>query len=186
MQFEADLISFLQCGGEGWITFFKIVTLFASWLGFAVALAIIFFRDKKLSYLFFITFFVGLAINIALKFIIARPRPFDSYDNILNLGNEKGFSMPSSHALCAGMISVFICFVSFKTTKNVFTKVISVVAMLLYYALICISRMMLGVHYLTDVIVGGIVGSLLAVISILLYNIFMKKMEKRHGKDNAK
>ncbi len=186
MQFEAELISFLQGSGEGWITFFKIVTLFASWLGFSIALAFIFFKDKKLSYLFFITFFVGLAVNIALKFIIARPRPFDSYDNILNLGNEKGYSMPSSHALCAGMISVFVCVTTFKATKGKFTRAISVVAMLLYYALIAVSRMMLGVHYLTDVITGGIVGALLALMAVLLYNIFIKKWRRQHGKDNEK
>ncbi len=184
MQFEADLITFLQGSGEGWITFFKIVTLFASWLGFSIALAFIFFKDKKLSYLFFITFFVGLAVNIALKFIIARPRPFDSYDNILNLGNEQGYSMPSSHALCAGIIAVFICITTFKSTKSKLTRSLSIVAMLLYYALIALSRMMLGVHYLTDVITGGIVGALLALLAFLLYNIFIRKMEKKHGKNN--
>ncbi len=186
MKFEAELITFLQGAGEGWITFFKIVTLFASWLGFAIALMVLYSKNKKLSYAFFITFFVGLAINIALKFIIARPRPFDSYSNILNLGNEDGYSMPSSHALCSAMISVFICYMTFKASKNKFTRAISIVAMLLYYALICISRMMLGVHYLTDVLAGGIVGTLLALVGILLYNIIIKKLENKHGKNDQK
>ena len=45
---EIEIIYALQGAGEGWITFFKIFTLFGSWLGFAVALMPLFFKDRKL------------------------------------------------------------------------------------------------------------------------------------------
>ncbi len=183
MRFEAEFILFLQGAGEGWITFFKLITLLASWLGLFVVFVAIFVKNKKLSLAYVATFVTALILNIVLKQLIARPRPFDSYDAIINFGNEKGFSMPSSHALCAGVISVFVCYLVFNLYKSKLTRTLSILCMLLYFAMIALSRMILGVHYLTDVIAGGVLGALLAAIGIILYNVINKRLEKRNGKN---
>jgi len=49
MLFEAKIIEVLQAGtSEFWLYFFRIITIFGSWLGFALALLFIFFKNKKL------------------------------------------------------------------------------------------------------------------------------------------
>ena len=50
--------------------------------------------------------------------------------------------------------------------------------MILILGTIMLSRLVLGVHFLTDTIVGMIEGILLAIIAILLYNYYKKKGNK--------
>ncbi len=184
MKFEANIIEFLQAGSNDfWLYFFKIVTLFGSWLGFALALLLIYFKKKSFSYAFFVTFGCGVGINFVFKNIIMRPRPFVTWDTIMNLGGSSGYSMPSGHSCSAMIIAVFIGYMAIKYGKSKWTKVCVPIIMTLYFALIALSRIFLGVHYLTDVIAGGCEGLIVAIIGILLYNLVMKK-RKTNGKTN--
>ncbi len=184
MKFEADIIEFLQAGSNDfWLYFFKIVTLFGSWLGFALALLIVYFKKKSFSYAFFLTFGCGVGLNFILKNIIMRPRPFVTWEGIMNLGGVAGYSMPSGHSCSAMIIAVFISYLAIKYAKNRWTKVCVPIIMTLYFALIALSRIFLGAHYLTDVIAGGCEGLIVAIIGILLYNLVMKK-RKINGKAN--
>ncbi len=184
MKFEANIIEFLQAGSNDfWLYFFKIVTLFGSWLGFALALLVVYFKKKSFSYAFFVTFGCGVAINYVLKNIIMRPRPFVTWDSIMNLGGASGFSMPSGHSCSAMIIAVFISYLAIRYAKNRWTKVCLPIIMTLYFALIALSRIFLGAHYLTDVIAGGCEGLIVAIIGILLYNLVMKK-RNANGKAN--
>lgn len=183
MKFEAEIIRWLQSGmNEGWLTLFKIITLFGSWLGFAVALAFIFYRKKSLSYAFAITFLFGTLFNLAIKHIFCRSRPFDKYSFIQNLANESGFSMPSSHATLAAIIAVFFIYCIVKMAISKHLKATLITFVVLFSMLVCLSRMVLGAHYLTDLIAGVCEGVILAVIGIIVYNVIMKKLEKRRNK----
>ena len=183
MEFEADIIKFLQANaGSGWITFFQIITMFGSYLGFLIAFIIIFIRNRKLSYWLAITFAVGSVINFALKMIIARPRPFDTYSFISNLDGEDGFSMPSGHSLCSGMFATFLIYHLWQHKKDILTRTLGTICLSFFSMLIGFSRMILGVHYLTDVIVGIIVGIMFAIVAIWVYNRVEKSNTK--GKEN--
>lgn len=186
MQFEADLIMFLQSSGESWITFFKLVTLFGSWLGFLTVFIYLFFKARKVSLVYAATFLFGVLTNLGVKSLVKRPRPFDSYNTIINFGNESGFSMPSSHAICAAIIAVFVCYVIFKTNKSTFTRVMSVVGMSLYFLFVALSRMVLGVHYLTDVLAGGAVGAIISIVALVLLTLYTRRMERRNGNNKQK
>ena len=107
---EIEIIYALQGAGEGWITFFRIFTLLGSWLGFAVALMPLFFKDRKLSFAYVATFVFSVLFNLALKAIIARPRPFDSFEDVINYAGADGYSMPSSHAMCGAIIATFLIY----------------------------------------------------------------------------
>ncbi len=180
MLVEAKIIEFLQSNASvGWIAFFKNFTMLASILGLVVFAIIIFCKDKKLSFWFILTFGFVALFNLCIKYIFKRPRPFDSYDYIFNFGNEKGYSMPSSHSAIAGMITVFICYLAFKYSKSIAIRVLTIIVMVLFTAMICLSRMVLGVHYLTDTIAGVAEGVLIGFASIKSYMEISKRIKVR-------
>ena len=183
MKFEADLIRFLQANaGSGWITIFQIITMLGSYLGFLIAFVIIFVRNRNLSYCLALTFVAGALVNFVLKMIIARERPFETYSFISNLDSADGFSMPSGHSLCGGMFATFLTYHLWREKKDALTRTLGTICMALFPAIIGFSRMILGVHYLTDVVVGIIIGIMFAIAAIWVYNRVEKRKTK--GKEN--
>ena len=179
MKFEADLIRFLQGNlNPIWVIFFQIITLFGSVLGLAVSFLLIFVKDKKLAICLLIAYFLSQLLNRILKRIILRDRPFVSYDDIVNYGEESGFSMPSGHSVGASLCLVFLIYYIFSLKLQKSDKIIYSISLVFLLFTIALSRMVLGVHYLTDIIWGIIIGILFAIISILLYNVIVKKSSK--------
>ena len=119
-------------------------------LWFLVA-AILFWsgREKKsvmiMSLLLLAGFFAGI-----LKVLIARPRP----TQVLQLIAETGYSMPSGHATLSATVATYAWFSSW-IQKNI--KILLIVLAIL----ISISRLYLGVHYLSDVLAGIALGIIL-------------------------
>ena len=180
MKFESDIIRFLQTNATtGWISFFQIVTLFGSFLGLAIVSVVIFVKNKKLCIALLITFTVASIINHFLKAIIGRIRPFDAYTDIINYGNEDGYSMPSGHSLCAGIYATFLVYTLFKYNKNTWTRILGTLAYGSLTFLIVFSRMVLGVHYISDIIAGLSLGIIFAIFAIIVYNVVMKKRFNR-------
>lgn len=179
MKFEASIIEFLQGNiGAGWITVFQIITMLGSYLGIFITFLILFIKNKKLSAVFLVTVVFALIFNSLLKMIVCRNRPFDDYSTILNYGNEDGYSFPSGHCVCAGVISMFLFYSILTSTKRMSTKILAGIDGLLFCLLIALSRMVLGVHYLTDTLAGIIIGIIFAIGIILLYNMLRKKSKR--------
>lgn len=179
MQFEHDIIKFLQSNASpNWISFFQAVTMLGSFLGFIITFIIVFIKNKKLSVALALTFAIGAIVNRFIKGIIARPRPFDVYEDIINYGLEEGYSFPSGHSLCVGIFITYIFYTLLKTTKNKCTISLGAISLVLLASLVAFSRMVLGVHYLSDTIMGILLGILFAFLSILVYN-YIEKNRKR-------
>ena len=179
MAFEYDLIRFLQANASpNWISFFQTVTLLGSYLGLLVTFIIVFAKNRKYSFALLLTFAVGSVLNHILKSIVARARPFDVYLDIINFGGEDGFSFPSGHSLCAGIYATFLFFTLIKSTKNKWTIFLGGTTIFLTAMLVILSRMVLGVHFLTDVLTGFILGVLFALIGIWVSNIIEKYFKK--------
>ncbi len=171
MKFEYDIITFFQANATpGWLAFFQTVTLLGSYLGLLITFIIVFLKNKKLTIPLVLVFIVGSAINFGLKHIIARSRPFDTYSDIVNYGNEDGYSMPSGHSLCAGIFTTFLIYTLFISAKSKWTLGLGTFTIILFPLLVALSRMVLGVHYFTDTLMGLCLGSLFAIISILIFN----------------
>lgn len=181
MQFEVDIITTLQSvASEGLTVFFQIISLFGSYLGFVILLLLFFTLDRKFSYVFGVCFLSGVGLNYILKTIIARPRPFVDHAEIMNLTDTLGHSMPSSHALCVIVLSVFLCYYIFKRTRSPLWRTFAIVFCVTMIALTWISRMYLGMHYLTDIFVGAIIGGVISTIGI----IFQEKYEKKRKQND--
>lgn len=183
MDFESDIIRFLQSNAtNGWTTFFQIVTLFGSFLGLFVSFFIIFSKNKKLAVVLVFTFAVASVLNHVLKALIGRARPFDTYNDIVNLGNEDGFSMPSGHSLCVGIYVGFLIYFLCQNIKDLPSRILGSVALGLIGVLVAFSRMVLGAHYLTDVVAGFFLGIMFAIVGIIVYNVVIKiKTKKMHN-----
>lgn len=176
MKFESDIIRFLQTNATaGWINFFQAITLLGSFLGLIITLIILLKQNRHLCIPLLITFAVASVINHVLKAIIARSRPFDVYGDIINYAGEDGYSMPSGHSLCAGIFGTYLVYSLFKINKDKLTRILGTIFYSLMTVLIMFSRMVLGVHYISDVIAGAILGIMFAFISIIVYNVVIKK-----------
>ena len=107
-----------------------------------------------------------IIVNGVLKYLIARPRPFVTYDEVVPLANILSeHSFPSGHtALVFSM-----AFVIYKLFPEIYGKVAIVIA-----CLVGLSRVYLGVHYPSDVVAGVIVGYVVAEIVEMITRKFCK------------
>lgn len=94
------------------------------------------------------------------KILLHRPRPDIAYYV------QDGFSFPSGHATIAVALYGFCAYVLIRTTSSWSRKVAYVVGACFLIGLIGLSRIYLGVHYLSDVLAGYTVGFLWLLIAI--------------------
>ncbi len=109
-------------------------------------------KDLKLkSYKTGISLLLAGTLSTALKITIQRPRPFATYPNIIYKKGEAGsYSFPSGHTNFA--------FATATSLSLAFPKWYIVVPAYAYAAAVGYSRMYLGVHYPSDVLVGALIG----------------------------
>lgn len=181
MGFEVEFIKFLQSGlSTGWISVFQVITLLGSWLGLLISFIIIFKTKKIMACLMVIAFILAVIINFAIKNIVCRPRPFESFDFIVNYGSEQGYSMPSGHSSAVAVMAVFLITYLCQTKLKTSTKIFGCFTTIIIALLVAFSRIVLGVHYVTDVLIGLIEGAIIALILILIYNFYIYKIQKQY------
>jgi undecaprenyl-diphosphatase len=93
-----------------------------------------------------------------LKFLIRRPRPEGEWGQIYRRSDPHSF--PSGHAARASMLTVLILL-----TGNIGIGL----GLLVWAILVGISRIALGVHFLSDIIVGSGIGVLMAFIVFIIF-----------------
>ena len=142
-------------------------------LGLALSIGIfLVFRGK-------IPYAIALAISVlgagatalVIKETVERARPERMYQAYA----ETGFSFPSGHATLAAAFYGFLIYLLWRMMPAGFARTASVSALALLIALISFSRLYLGVHYLSDVIGGLLLGGLFVWIGILV----VKKIAKQ-------
>ena len=102
------------------------------------------------------TFLASAFITIASKSIIKRDRPYVTHPSIQPLSVEGSYSMPSAHTSSA--------FATATSLSMAYPKWYVVVPSFVWASSVGYSRMHLGVHYPSDVLVGALVGSGSAVL----------------------
>ncbi len=108
--------------------------------------------------------FISLAISIfifnnILKIIIRRPRP-----NVLRLVKERNFSYPSGHAMIS--LLFYITVIVLINKSNIKHKKLINVILVVIIILIGISRVYLGVHYITDILGGYLISASILILTL--------------------
>ncbi|BBE31057.1 phosphatase PAP2 family protein [Tepiditoga spiralis] len=148
------------------IFFTKIGNLGMIWILISL-LFLIFKSTRKIGIVSLLSLFFSFIIsNLFLKHLIARPRPFTTYDLKILIPLPKDFSFPSGHA-SASFASAFGIFLS--SNKKSLKWVVITLA-----SLIAFSRIYLSVHYFIDVISGVGIGIFCGYLSIKIYEKIMK------------
>ncbi len=122
-----------------------------------------------------VAFGVNTALTLGIKYITERNRPFVIYPNYFHPPRavETGYSFPSGHTSFAFATATSLCMV--------FPKWYFIIPAYAWALSTGWSRMYLGVHYPTDVLMGAITGSLSSFLSFKLEKWLSKK-----GKPNTK
>ena len=111
-----------------------------------------------------IIFLFGNFLNFSLKFLFHSPRPYWVSDQVNAYSHENSFGLPSGHAQIAATMWGWL---AVEIKKRWFT----VIALILIF-LIGVSRLFLGVHFLSDVLLGWTLGGLL----VWIYSTYQKKV----------
>lgn len=96
----------------------------------------------------------GILLNLFLKNIFLRPRP--DFPNAFY--HESGYSFPSGHAMMSVLFYGMTAYLLIRATKSWKWKISLSMGTLTLILLIGLSRLALGVHYLTDVLGGWAAG----------------------------
>lgn len=105
-------------------------------------------------------------VVIALKYIVARPRP----EGVFRAVGEIGYSFPSAHAALSVALFGFLCYLLFYRTTNATLRRLGVVFAATLSFMIGFSRLYLGVHYLSDIVAGFAIGGVFLWLGILVAN----------------
>lgn len=148
-----------------------VITQFGSFLVLALMSIGLLLNEKTRRYYsipIFVSITISTLLNQTLKFLIEKPRP-----DILRLIEENGYSFPSGHAMVTMTFYTMIILLTLKYIKNIKLKYSIILISISLIILIGLSRIYLGVHYLTDVFAGWTLGFMIALI---IYKLFKEKV----------
>ena len=138
-----------------------------------IAITILLFfviKNKKIPFMFAINLVEAFLTSQVFKFVFRRTRP-----DVLTLVSASGYSYPSGHTMVSTAYFAFITYLLCKKVKRKIDKIGLIIFSSVMLLLIGFSRVYLGVHYLSDVI-GGI---LLGIAFLMLYLTIINKEDDK-------
>ena len=155
---------------SGATTFFTIMTIIGGPLGLAVLLTIIAAtlaikrRWRWLIYLA-ITAGGGALLNLELKRYFARARP----DVAEMLRRANGYSFPSGHAMGSAVAFGALAYLAFRAIRSWPAKAAVIAFLYTLLAAVALSRVYLGVHWISDVLAGVTAGTVWVTTTTVAY-----------------
>lgn len=143
---------FLAHSGDSW---FWILGLGILWL-----LGTDYWRERALALL--VGILITAVLVMAMKFSIRRSRPVGEWGNIYRSTDPHSF--PSGHAARATMLAVMMAGMG-PTWLGAL--------LILWAPFVSLARVSMGVHYLSDVVAGTIIGILIAVGILYVQLVFL-------------
>jgi membrane-associated phospholipid phosphatase len=160
--------------------FFFVITQLGGLIIWGVGLGIIVFlvyREKNWQprvAVWVIALLGGQLLNLALKAWFARPRPV--FDN--PIATAAFYSFPSGHAMMSIITYGLAAYFLIVNTQRRSRKLLILTITVLIVALVGLSRLYLGVHYLSDVGAGYAAGGVWLITCITALD-FLKFRENR-------
>ena len=121
-------------------------------------------KGKKVAVLAIIALITGYFLTEILKYIVARPRPFDVLGGVRVLAPIGDYSWPSGHSVASFTVATII-------GKEY--GLIYFIIFIIFAGLVAFSRVYNGVHYPSDVISGALIGILIGLVFLRYKNEIM-------------
>jgi undecaprenyl-diphosphatase len=117
----------------------------------------------------------GLALDMVLKMRFDRPRP-----HVFAWGtNAVSSSFPSGHAMSATIVYSTVAYLAARLQHRRWARWLTMFIAVIVIALICFSRLYLGVHYPSDVLAGVVIGFAWAGFCMALLEAIQKFSQRR-------
>ncbi len=132
-----------------------------SWFWFPTLIILWFFSSSNWKHWEVVEFFgiLGLAgVVLAIKFLVRRERPQGEWGGIYR--NTDPHSFPSGHAARAFLIPVL---------ASVLAPPWLAAVLWVWAPLVALARVAMGVHYLSDVLAGAVLGLIVALVGLQIY-----------------
>jgi undecaprenyl-diphosphatase len=158
----STVVSFL--GVPGW--FFLLIGATSLWLWRR--------GDRRLAIYLVSTNLIGGAIDTVVKVVVDRPRPeFEE-----PIAHAIGKSFPSGHAMATtvGYGSLLLVFMPFIPAR---ARSWAIGGYFVWVAMMCASRLGLGVHFLSDVLGGFVLGLAWLAAATAAFNIWRVERRKK-------
>ena len=149
----------------------------AGLLFIALGLVMLLFKStRKAGFSALCAMIIGLVVvNFTIKPLVSRPRPWVVIEGFVNLVEEKDpNSFPSGHTNAAFAFALALCVAAPKR----WMKIAAVCAA----AVMGLSRLYVGVHFPSDVLVGALIGSLCGLAGAYIVKIVWARIEPRFRK----
>ena len=204
MGWEADLLLYIQNNIRSDLLnpFMTLLTHTGDYGALMIALAVVLVlipRTRRIGVIAGISLAIeALLTNLLIKNIVARTRPYDEIDGLVNLiERQKDFSFPSGHTGSAFAVMGAILFIAIlglpiaakngdlsRSKMSTAYKIVAVLA-IIYAAALAFSRLYVGVHYPTDVLGGIILGLATSIIAYFVYRFVIRKLALRKAKNTS-
>jgi len=132
-------------------------------------LFIILIKKKKYPLAITINLIAVFITSQLAKAIVERDRPLDM------LVSAPGYSYPSGHSMVGLAYFSFLSYLVIKYIPNKIVKIILPIVFTITILLVDFSRIYLGVHYLSDVLAGFLLGAIYLIIFINIYPLEEQK-----------
>lgn len=127
-----------------------------------VLTGVLWFRGQRRSAILVAVATIGAALlSSIIKVLISRPRPAPLHP----VEHAAGYSFPSGHTLTSMVVIGVVLVVLLPRVSSVWKMPIAAAAFVLAAA-VGLSRLMLGVHYLTDVVGSWLIGGVWLLVLI--------------------
>ena len=131
-----------------WAAVIVFMSIFTGWKG------------KKIALIIVISFLIIMPLNTLFKYFFERPRPSIEVQE-LGILPKNDFAYPSGHASIVSAGAAILLILFRKEKELLFSLILAAEA-----ALVCISRIYVGDHFLFDVVGGILLGVGIALLSI--------------------
>ena len=155
--------------------FFRVITFLgspASALAVSAVVCAVLYRRRLLVQAALLPLVLAGAelLNLGLKLAFHRPRPEVAFVTI------DTYSFPSGHAMVSSAAYGALAYIAWPYLRSSRQRVLLVLGTSVFVALICFSRLYLGVHYLSDVLAGAAGGVFWLSVSVAVMTMWGERL----------
>ena len=158
MQSDKQVSILIHRTGDTLLPVWRFFSIYGGFLyaAFFLGLFLASLHHDRLILLTCVSLGATIAVTFMLRYIVRRPRPTFMQTGYIPWLND--YSFPSAHASVVFAMAALESWL-FLTPSVTTSGLILVVCAVIVACIIAISRVMLGVHYISDIIVGALLGT---------------------------